>query len=88
METIEISGRKEYSDFICCESVDRLIQLCDSLAGAEGVLDIEERIDDVKRRYGGYSKEKWDINLALKKHFEDKAGKDIYATVEKGTFRP
>lgn len=27
---------------------DRLIQLCDSLAGAEGVLDIEERMNDVK----------------------------------------
>lgn len=30
----------------------RLIQLYDSLTGAEGVLDIEERIGDVKNRYG------------------------------------
>ena len=37
---------------------DWLIQLCDSLAGAEGVLDIEERMGDVKRRYGMYPQEK------------------------------
>ena len=70
------------------DEYDKLIQLCDSLAGAEGVLDIEERMNDVKRRYGAYPKEKWDSNRALKKHFEDKAGKDIYEIVEKGTFRP
>lgn len=70
------------------DEYDKLIQLCDSLAGAEGVMDIEERMNDVKRRYGAYPEEKWDSNLALKKHFEDKAGKDIYEIVEKSTFRP
>lgn len=65
------------------DEYDRLIQLCDSIAGAEGVLDIEERMNDVKRRYGSYPKEKWDSNLALKKHFEDKTGKDIYEVVER-----
>ena len=34
------------------DDYDRLVQLCDSIAGAEGVLDIEERMLDVKRRYG------------------------------------
>ena len=67
---------------------DRLIQLCDSLAGAECVLDIEERMEDVRRRYGSYPQEKWNSNLALKKHFEDKMGKDIYVVVEKDSFRP
>lgn len=67
---------------------DRLIQLCDSLAGSEGVLDIEERMEDVRRRYGGYPQEKWDKNLEIKKHFEEKMGKDIYVAVEKDTFRP
>ena len=57
---------------------DRLIQLCDSLAGSEGVLDIEERMGDVKQRYGYYPQEKWDSNIRLKKYFEEKAGKDIY----------
>ena len=57
---------------------DRLIQLCDSLAGSEGVLDIEERMGDVKQRYGYYPQEKWESNIRLKKYFEEKAGKDIY----------
>ena len=57
---------------------DRLIQLCDSLAGSEGVLDIEERMGDEKQRYGYYPQEKWDSNIRLKKYFEEKAGKDIY----------
>lgn len=65
------------------DEYDRLIQLCDSLAGAEGVMDIEERMSDVKRRYGSYPQKKWDSNLALKKHFEEKTGKDIYVVVDK-----
>lgn len=67
---------------------DRLIQLCDSLAGAEGVLDIEERMGDVKRRYGSYPRSKWNSNLALKKYFEEKMGQDIYLVVEKDSYKP
>lgn len=70
------------------DDYDRLIQLCDSLAGSEGVLDIEERMGDVKRRYGFYPQEKWDSNLRLKKYFEERAGKDIYDIVEKDTYKP
>lgn len=70
------------------DDYDRLIQLCDSLAGAEGVLDIEERMGDVKRRYGSYPKEKWDSNLELKRLFEEKMGEDIYEVVDKENFRP
>lgn len=73
---------------VTMDDYDRLIQLCDSLAGAEGVLDIEERMADVKRRYGSFPQEKWDANLALKKYFEDKIGKDIYIVVDKDHFRP
>lgn len=70
------------------DEYDRLIQLCDALGGAEGVLDIEERMKDVKHRYGSYPQAKWDSNLALKKYFELKVGKDIYLVVEKATFMP
>ena len=73
---------------IIMDEYDRLIQLCDSLAGAEGVLNMEERMEDVKRRYGSYSQEKWDRNLELKGHFEAKMGKDIYLVTEKGDFKP
>ena len=68
------------------DDYDRLIQLCDSLAGAEGVLDIEERMGDVKRRYGMYPEAKWNSNLAIKKYFEDKMGKDVYVAVDKANF--
>ena len=70
------------------DEYDRLIQLCDALGGAEGVLDIEERMKDVKHRYGSYPQAKWDSNLALKKYFELKVGKDIYVVVEKSSFIP
>lgn len=65
------------------DEYDRLIQLCDSMSGADGVLSIEERMEDVRRRYGSYPKEKWDKNLKLKKHFEEKMGKDIYVVTGK-----
>lgn len=69
------------------DDYDRLIQLCDALAGSEGVLGIEERMDDVKKRYGCYPQDKWDFNIRLKAYFEKKTGKDIYDVVEKKTFR-
>lgn len=69
------------------DDYDRLIQLCDALAGAERVLDMEERMEDVRRRYGSYPQEKWNGNLALKKCFEEKMGKDIYVVVDKNNFR-
>ena len=72
---------------VTMDDYDRLIQLCDALAGAESVLEIEERMEDVRRRYGSFPQEKWDSNLALKKYFEDKIGKDIYVAVDKENFR-
>ena len=62
----------EYDDY------DLLIQLCDSMAGAEGVMKMEERMLDVKRRYGGFPQDKWDRNMELKELFEEKMGKGIY----------
>ena len=59
------------------DDYDRLCQLCDALASAEGVVDVEVRMADVKRRYGSYPQEKWDANLALKAYFEKKAGRSI-----------
>lgn len=73
---------------ITYDEYDRLIQLCDSLAGAEGVLYMEERMEDVKRRYGSYPQEKWNSNLDLKRHFEEQIGMDIYTAVEKDSFKP
>lgn len=71
------------------DEYDRLIQLCDSLADAEGVVDIIDRMEDVRRRYGDYPQNKWDINLALKAHFEELCGgRSIYEVVDKEHYRP
>lgn len=66
---------------------DRLIQLCDALAGSEGVLDIEQRMNDVKNRYGYYPQPKWDSNMRLKAYFEVQAGSDIYEITQQNTFQ-
>jgi hypothetical protein len=70
------------------DDYDLLIQLCDAISGAEGVLDIVDRMSDVKRRYGMYDQGKWDRNLELKSIFEQKMGRNLYEAVEKGSFRP
>ena len=75
-ELRQLLSQMEYDDY------DRLIQLCDCLAGTDGVVDMEERMLDVKRRYGEYPQEKWDNNLRLRRYFEEKAGKDIYEIVK------
>ena len=73
---------------VTLDAYDRLIQLCDALAGAEGVLEVEARMEDVKRRYGCYPQDKWDYNLALLEYFARRAGADIYTVAEKDSFRP
>ena len=75
-------SQTEYDEY------DRLIQLCDCLAGAEGVLDIEDRMNDVKKRYGTYPQAKWDTNIKWKRYFEEKTNQDIYLVCQKDTFRP
>ena len=70
-------------DHMDYDDYDRLIQLCDCLAGSEGVMDLEERMLDVKKRYGFYRQDKWDTNLWLKAYFEEKIGKNIYEIIKK-----
>ena len=70
------------------DDYDRLIQLCDAISGAEGVMDIIDRMSDVKRRYGAYDPGKWNTNLGLKEYFERKMGMDLYVAVDKENFRP
>ena len=73
---------------LTADDYDRLIQLCDALAGSEGVMNIEDRMNDVKRRYGNFPQAKWDSNIRLKEFFEARSGKDIYEVVDKDHFRP
>lgn len=57
------------------DDYDRLIQLCDALAGAEGVVAMEERMADIKKRYGAYPQDKWERNLELRAYFEKRPEK-------------
>lgn len=70
-------------DEMIFDDYDLLIQLCDSIAGGEGIMDIEARMSDVKRRYGSFPQDKWDRNLELKQMFEERCGKNIYEVVGK-----
>ena len=63
---------------LSADDYDRLIQLCDALAGSKGVMNIEERMNDVKSRHGNYPQAKWDKNFELKKYFETLANRDLY----------
>ncbi len=84
----EMTFIKTELDKIVYDEYDWLIQLCDCLAGVKGVLDIEERMRDVKKRYGFYPQDKWDTNIRLMKYFENKMNKNIYNVCEKETFIP
>ena len=68
------------------DDYDLLIQLCDAISASEGVMDIIERMSDVKRRYGYYEQGKWDKNLELKAYFEKRMNRNLYEAVEKETF--
>lgn len=73
---IDLLNSYQYDDY------DRLIQVCDSIAMAQGPVDMEKRMSDVKERYGNYPQSKWDKHIELKKHFEDKMGKRLEQVVE------
>lgn len=70
------------------DDYDRLIQLCDSIAGADGIMDQIERMTDVKNRYGDYDQEKWDTNIRLREYFEGKMSEDLYVAVDKENYKP
>lgn len=77
---ISVLQNTEYDDY------DRLIQLCDALAGNGIVLDCEERMMDVRNRYGYYPQTKWDTNLRLKEYFEAKTEQNIYELLHQTTW--
>ena len=65
----------EYDDY------DRLIQLLDATCGADGTKNLEERMNDVKSRYGYYPQGKWDKNFELKAYFEKLMGRGLYEVI-------
>ena len=76
-----------YLSETCFDDYDRLIQLCDALAGSSAILDVEARMNDVKSRYGYYPEDKWNRNLKLLAYFSEGCGMDVYKVVCKDSFR-
>ena len=74
-EVKKLLNECKYDDY------DRLIQLLDSTCGADGTLNLEQRMGDVKARYGYYPQGKWDKNFELKAWFEKLAGRDYYEII-------
>ena len=74
-EVKKLLNECEYDDY------DRLIQLLDSTCGADGTLNLEQRMGDVKARYGYYPQGKWDKNFELKAYFEKLAGREYYSII-------
>ena len=73
MEEIKtLLAAAEYDDY------DRLIQLLDSTCSADGTVNLEQRMGDVKARYGYYPHDKWNKNFELKDYFEKLTGRDLY----------
>lgn len=59
---------------------DRLLQLCDTLALADGFCTIQERVVDVALRYSvnEHTPAKWRAQLDLKNHFDQVCGLNLY----------
>lgn len=70
----QLLGEAEYDDY------DRLIQLCDVIASAEGVCLLETRLMDVIRRYGvnDYTQRKVEAFYGLYDTFCRLCGRDVY----------
>ena len=67
-------------DAMVYDDYDRLIQLCDALATADGITTIEKRLIDVALRngIGERYREKWHAFLDIKRDFDARCGCNIY----------
>lgn len=71
----------DYDDY------DKLIQLSDSIADHNGLIDQEERMKDVEIRHGSYSSSRKEKNRELKEYFEKKIGQNIYKLINNEMIR-
>lgn len=71
---------KQYIETITYNDYDKLVQLCDSLALANGFCLLEKRFVDVHRRYGvnEYTISRWNAVFEIKEEFEKRMGCSIY----------
>lgn len=78
-EVREALAALDFDDF------DLLIQLCDAIGTADGPVNMDVRMQDIKIRYGYYPEETRIRNYALKKYFEERAGRDLYSLLDSTT---
>lgn len=71
---------KKYLESVTYDDYDRLLQLCDGLAMADGFCLLEKRLIDVHRRYGTneYTVSRWNAVFDIKEYFETRMGCSIY----------
>lgn len=76
---------KDYIVNCTYDDYDRLLQLCDSLALANGFCMLEKRFIDVARRYGvdPTSVPRWNATFEIKEFFEKQMGCSIYDVLPK-----
>ena len=75
--------RAEITDFLLkteYDDYDKLIQLCDCLGTAQGVVLMDKRMLGVVMRAGfnEFTLKKWDSYFALKNYFDKKCNENIY----------
>ena len=75
-ELKDLLEKTEFDDY------DRMIQLLDSTCGADGTKNLEQRMNDVKERYGYYPQAKWNKNFELKEYFESLTGHNLYEVIK------
>ncbi len=78
-----VEESKFVADFVKAtefDDYDKLFQLCDALALAEGICLLEKRIVNVALRIGvnGQTVAKWKALFEVQKYFEQKMGQSIY----------
>jgi hypothetical protein len=78
LEEAEIQKMQETLQALKYDDYDRLIQLCDNICGASGIMRMEDRIADIISRYPDYPEEKRRVTFGLIDYFETKTGQDIY----------
>jgi len=79
-ELEDVSCIRNYLDGVIYDDYDKLLQLCDSLALAQGFCLLEKRFVEVGRRYGvgELTVDRWNAVFNIKEYFEKKMGCSIY----------
>ena len=74
----QIEEMRTALESIVYDDYDRLIQLCDNISGASGIMRMEDRIAEIYSRYHHIPEDKRNSTVALADYFNKKTGSDIY----------